>query len=72
MEVSEHKTSIIHSKYGLDRIVRSGRLFKCLSCGLEMHRDFVGVVNMVTLHGEGTVIKEMAHQLLPRWNEMEG
>ena len=27
-----------------------GRL-KCLNCGLEAHRDSVGVINMVTLHG---------------------
>ncbi|MDF2956356.1 MAG: Transposase [Candidatus Alkanophagales archaeon MCA70_species_2] len=29
------------------------RLFKCLSCGIEAHRDVVGVLNIARLHGDG-------------------
>ena len=29
------------------------RLFKCLSCGIEAHRDVVGALNIALLHGEG-------------------
>ncbi len=28
-------------------------LFKCLSCGIEAHRDVVGVLNIARLHGDG-------------------
>ncbi len=29
------------------------RLFKCLSCGIEAHRDVVGALNIALLYGEG-------------------
>jgi len=29
------------------------RLFKCLSCGIEAHRDVVGALNIAILYGEG-------------------
>jgi len=37
-----------HSK----RIVKRGRLFKCVDCGLEAHRDAVGGVNIGLAQGE--------------------
>jgi len=46
-----------------------GRLFKCLSCGLEANRDAVGVLNIGYLHG-GSVNGVVAHSLLLRWNGM--
>jgi putative transposase len=68
-EKSEYKTS---SKCPLCRsedIVTRGRLFKCLSCGLEANRDAVGVLNIGHLHG-GSVNGVVAHPLLLRWNGM--
>ena len=32
---------------------RHKRLFKCLSCGIEAHRDVVGALNIALLYGEG-------------------
>ena len=52
-ERSEYKTSskcpLCHS----EDIATRGRLFKCLSCGLEANRNAVGVLNMGRLHGDG-------------------
>ena len=70
-EVSEHKTSSICPRCGSDRAVKRGRLFKCLNCGLEAHRDAVGVVNMGTLRNGGMPIGVVAHPLLLRWNGMK-
>jgi IS605 OrfB family transposase len=53
VEESEYKTS---SKCPLCRsedIMARGRLFKCLSCGLEANREAVGVLNMGCLNGGG-------------------
>jgi len=36
-----------------EKVRRHKRLFKCLSCGIEAHRDVVGVLNIALLHGEG-------------------
>jgi putative transposase len=62
-EKSEYKTSskcpLCHS----EDIATRGRLFKCLSCGLEANRDAVGVLNMGRLHGGG-VNEGVAHPLL--------
>ncbi|MDF2958124.1 MAG: Transposase [Candidatus Alkanophagales archaeon MCA70_species_1] len=38
---------------GSKRIVKRGRLFKCVDCKLEAHRDAVGSVNMGLAQGEG-------------------
>jgi len=46
---------------------RRGRLFRCLRCGLESHRDAVGVTNMASLRGE-IAVRVMAHPLLLRWD----
>jgi putative transposase len=68
-EVSEYRTSnrcpLCHSEI----IITKGRLFKCLSCGLEAHRDAVGVLNIGCLNG-GNVNGVVAHPLLLRWNRM--
>jgi len=58
IELDEHETSSICPNCGSDRAVKRGRLFKCISCGVEAHRDAVGVLN----------IGLMAHPLLLRWN----
>jgi len=38
-----------HSK----NVRKHKRLFKCLSCGIEAHRDVVGALNIARLHGDG-------------------
>ena len=38
---------------GSESVRRRKRLFKCLSCGIEAHRDVVGALNIALLHGEG-------------------
>jgi len=48
-EVSEYKTSTICLKSMSDHTYKHKRLFKCLNCGLEAHRDAVGAINMGTL-----------------------
>jgi len=68
VEVSEYRTSSICPRCSSDRVVKRGRLFKCLNCGLEAHRDAVGVVNMGTLYNGGMPIGVVAHPLLLRWN----
>jgi len=70
-EVSEYKTSSTCPRCKSNRVIRKGRLFKCLSCGLEAHRDVVGVLNMATLRKGGLAIGVMAHPLLLRWNGMK-
>jgi len=86
-EVSEHKTSSICircNSSSLSDIVKRGRLFRCLNCRLEAHRDAIGVLNiaynnnndnnndMVNLYskskGKGIAIRVMAHPLLLRWS----
>jgi len=71
VEVSEYRTSSICPRCGSDRAVKRGRLFKCLNCGLEAHRDVVGVINMGTLRNGGMPIGVVAHPLLLRWNGMK-
>ncbi len=36
-----------------EKVRRRKRLFKCLSCGIEAHRDVVGALNIAILYGEG-------------------
>ncbi len=66
-EVSEYKTSSICVRCCSEYAERSGRLFKCMDCGLEAHRDVIGVLNMVNLYG-GTAIRVMAHPKLLKWD----
>jgi putative transposase len=51
-EVSEYKTSARCIKCGSENTVNTGRLFKCWDCGLEAHRDTVGVLNIGSRLGE--------------------
>ena len=70
-EVSEYRTSSICPRCKSEKAVRRGRLFKCLNCGFEAHRDVVGVVNMGTLHNGGMPIGLVAQPLPLRWNRMK-
>jgi len=45
-EVSERKTSSKCPSCRSENITTKGRLFKCLNCRLEAHRDAVGVLNI--------------------------
>jgi len=69
VEINEYNTSTICPKCNSDHTCKHKRLFKCLKCGLEAHRDAVGVINMGTLFG-GMPIGVVAHPLLLMWNGM--
>ena len=58
--VDERGTSSTCPRCGSRRIGHRGRLFKCLECGLEAHRDTVGTVNIGVVFG-GRVNGVMAH-----------
>ena len=45
-EVKEYYTSPVCPRCGSKNVEKRKRLFKCLSCGLEAHRDAVGCVNI--------------------------
>jgi putative transposase len=68
-EVSEYRTSSRCPLCRSEEIMTRGRLFKCLSCGLEANRDAVGALNIGHLHGGG-VNGVVAHPKLLRWNGM--
>jgi len=51
-EIDERGTSSVCPRCGAKRVVRKGRLFKCLRCRLEAHRDAVGCVNIRLAQGE--------------------
>jgi putative transposase len=68
-EKSEYKTSSRCPLCRSEEIMTRGRLFKCLSCGLEANRDTVGALNIGHLHGGG-VNRVVAHPKLLRWNGM--
>jgi putative transposase len=68
-EESEYKTSSKCPYCGSENVTNRGRLFKCYDCGLEAHRDAVGVLNIGHLNGGG-VNGEVAHPLLLRWDGM--
>jgi putative transposase len=51
-EIDERGTSSVCPRCNSKRIVRKGRLFKCLQCTLEAHRDAVGCVNIRLAQGE--------------------
>jgi putative transposase len=70
-EKSEYKTSSRCPFCHSENITTNGRLFKCLNCGLEAHRDAVGALNIGCLQGEGSVNGVVAHPLLLRWSGMK-
>jgi len=64
-------------------IIKRGRLFRCLNCRLDAHRDVIGVLNiadndnddndMANLHNnEGIAIRVVAYTLLLRWSNEVG
>jgi predicted RNase H-like HicB family nuclease len=67
VEVGEYKTSSRCPFCRSENITTNGRLFKCLDCGLEAHRDAVGALNIGCLYG-GSVNGVVAHPLLLRWD----
>ncbi len=70
-EVSEYKTSSRCIRCSSENIERKGRLFKCLECGMEVHRDAIGVLNMANLQREGTAVRVMTHPDLLKWDGMK-
>jgi putative transposase len=58
--VDERGTSSTCTRCGSRRVSHHGRLFKCLDCKLEAHRDTVGAVNIGVIFG-GRVNGVMAH-----------
>jgi len=67
VEVSEAHTSDTCPRCRSRNSERRGRLFRCLGCGLEAHRDAVGVANMASLSREKAV-RVVAHPALLRWD----
>jgi len=74
VQVDERETSSRCPRCGSDRTVKRGRLFKCISCGVEAHRDAVGVLNIGLAQGAmlpaGAINGAMARPLLLWWNGM--
>jgi len=69
-EVSEYKTSSRCIRCSSENIEKKGRLFRCLECGLEAHRDAIGVLNMANLYG-GTAIRVLTPPKLLKWDGMK-
>ena len=65
--VSEAYTSQTCPRCGSRHSLRVLRRFHCLDCGLEAHRDAVGVLNIAARYGEYAV-RPMAWPMLLRWD----
>ena len=65
--VSEAYTSQTCPRCGSRHSLRVLRRFHCLDCGLEAHRDAVGVLNIAARCGEYAV-RPMAWPMLLRWD----
>jgi len=52
--VKENYTSSVCPRCGSTNAYKHKRLFKCLNCGLEAHRDVLGVLNIAHLSLNGT------------------
>jgi len=65
--VSEAYTSQTCPRCGSRHSLHVLRRFHCLDCGLEAHRDAVGVLNIATRYGEYAV-RPMAWPMLLRWD----
>lgn len=61
--VDERGTSSRCPWCGSREVVRRGRLLECRTCGIEAHRDVVGVLNIGAVHGGGHANWVMAHPL---------
>ena len=55
IEVDESYTSSVCPRCGSKNAVKRKRLFRCLDCGLEAHRDAVGCVNIRLAQGGGVI-----------------
>jgi len=68
--IDEKGTSSYCIRCGSRNIIRKGRLVKCNSCGLEAHRDVVGVLNIAMRYSNKRPRKLIAHpfviSILPR------
>ncbi|MFX1520584.1 MAG: transposase [Promethearchaeota archaeon] len=51
-EIDERGSSSVCPRCLSTRVVRKGRLFKCVQCNLEAHRDAVGCINIGLAQGE--------------------
>jgi putative transposase len=51
-EIDERGTSSVCPRCNSKKVVRKGRLFRCVQCKLEAHRDAVGCVNIGLAQGE--------------------
>jgi len=51
-EIDERGSSSVCPRCNSKRVVRKGRLFRCVQCNLEAHRDAVGCVNIGLAQGE--------------------
>lgn len=70
--VRENYTSSICPRCGSKKAYKHKRLFKCLDCGLEAHRDVVGVLNIarVSLNERDGFNGVLAHPLLLRVDDL--
>lgn len=65
--VKENYTSSVCPRCGSKNAIKYKRLFKCLDCGLEAHRDVVGVLNIARLSARtGGFNGALASPELPR------
>ncbi len=65
--VKESYTSSVCPRCGSTNAYKHGRLLKCLNCGLEAHRDVVGVLNIAHLSAmTGGLNGALASPELPR------
>jgi putative transposase len=74
VEVDEWKTSSTCPRRGSDKTIKRNRLFKCLNCGVEAHRDAVGALNIGLAQGTklpaGAINGAMTRPSLLRWDGM--
>ncbi len=66
--VKENHTSSVCPRCGSTNVYKHKRLFKCLDCGLEAHRDVVGTLNIayLSLNGRHGFNGVLAHPVLLR------
>lgn len=64
--VEEYKTSSVCPRCASENARKHRRLFKCLDCGLEAHRDVVGVINIARLSQTGGFNGVLAHPSVVR------
>lgn len=60
-EIDERGTSSVCPRCTSKRILRKGRLFKCIQCKLEAHRDAIGCINILLLKENNHKNINLAH-----------